>query len=262
MTSIINSDFYKLLKNIASWLLPVAALAATIITAFFMFFVDNGLTVEGGESVSSMDVFGFLPSGAQGALAMSSISSLYAILAVVFSGLFISNEFVNGTIRNSLCIGKSRVGVYLSKLLSSAFMLLVIMVVSLAAFILSFSIMYGFGDGGGFFLDTLKVFGLQFLYHMTFAAVACMLAFLIQNIVFSVAAGIFWAMISGVLTDVFTAFDGLGFFAWLMPNYYITRIAENLNNSAFIAQSIVVSMMFIAVTAIVGCVVFRRRDIK
>jgi ABC-2 type transport system permease protein len=262
MTNTIKSDFYKLRKSIALRLLPAAAIVATCVTAGFMFFVDNGLTVEGGEAVSSMDVFGFLPSGAGGVFAMSSISNLYAILAVVFGGLFISNEFANGTIRNALCIGKSRLGVYLSKLLSGGAMLLLTMLMSLVAFIGVFTAMYGFGDGGGFLLDTLKVFSLQFLYHLTFAAVACMLAFLVQNMVFSVAIGIFWTIISSVLTDVFTVFDGLGFLARIMPNYYITRLADNLNNSAFITQSVIASVAVIAVTAIVGCVVFKRRDIK
>jgi ABC-2 type transport system permease protein len=262
MTNIIESDFYKLRRNISSWLLPAAAAVATIVTAVFIYFVDNGLTVEGGEAVSSFDVFGFIPTGTQGALAMSSISNLYAILAVVFSGLFISNEFVSGTIRNALCIGKSRTGIYLSKLLSGAATLLVTMFVSLVAFVGMFSIMYGFGDSGGFLMEMLKVFALQYLYHMTFAAVAFMLAFLLQNIVFSVAVGIFWTVISGVLTEILTAFDGLGFFARFMPNYYITRLTENIGDGSFVLQSVLVSVIWIGVTALVGCEVFGRRDIK
>lgn len=262
MTNITTSDFYKLRRNISFWLLPAAAVVATVVTAVFMFFVDNGLTVEGGEAVSSDAVFGFLPTGASGVLALSSISNLYAILAVVFSGLFISSEFTNGTIRNALCIGKSRTGIYLSKLLSGAVMLLGTMAVSLAAFIGLFTVMYGFGDGSGFLIETLKVFALQYLLHMTFAAVAFMLAFLIQNIVFSVAVGIFWTVISGVLTDILTAFDGLSFFARIMPNYYITRLAENIGDGSFVLMSIVVSVIWIGVTAVIGCAVFSRRDIK
>jgi ABC-2 type transport system permease protein len=226
-----------------------------------MLFVDSA-TVEGGEAVSAMDVFGFAPAGALGAHAMSAITNLYAILAVIFGGLFISGEYVNGTVRNAVSIGKSRVQMYLSKLLAGFTMTLLVMLASLLAFIGSFTVLYGFGDGSGFLVETVKLFALQFLYHAAYAALACMLAFLIRNIVFSVSVGIFAVIISGVLTDIFTAFDGLGIFARLLPNYYITRLAEHLNDPAFIIQSVIASLVFIVVTAIIGCVCFRRRDIK
>ncbi|MDR1292840.1 MAG: ABC transporter permease [Clostridiales Family XIII bacterium] len=263
MASIINSDYFKLRKNIALWLLPAASLVATVVTACFMMFVDSGAaTVEGGEAVSSMDVFGFDPAGAFGAHAMFSITNLYAILAVVFSGLFISNEYASGTIAGALCIGKSRVQVYLSKLLTSSTMMLLVTLVSVLAFIGSFTVLYGFGDGSHFPGETLKIFGLQFLYHLCYAALACMLAFLIQNIVFSVSVGIFAVIISGVLTDILTAFDGFEVFAHALPNYYITRLSEHLNDPAFITQSVIASAVFIAVTTVIGSLAFSRKDIK
>jgi ABC-2 type transport system permease protein len=257
-----NADFYKLRKNIAAWLLPAASIVATLVTAVFMFFVDNGLTVEGGQEVNASDVFGFTPEGAMGVQALQSNSSIFAILAVVFAGLFVSNEFATGTIRNALCIGKSRIQVYISKLTMSGVMLFIIMFVSAVAFIASFSIMYGFGDSADFVATSIKVFALQLLYHLAYASLACMFAFLIQNTVFSVSVGIFCVMISGVLTDVFTAFDGLGLFARLMPNYYITRLADNLADSGFILQSILASLAFILITSVAGCVVFKNRDVK
>ncbi|MDR1101069.1 MAG: ABC transporter permease [Clostridiales bacterium] len=262
MTKIFNADAYKFRKNIASWLLPTAAVVAALVTAVFMYFIDHGLTVEGGEAVSTLDVFGFNPAGAMGAYALSSISNLFAILAVVFSGLFISSEFAGGTIRNAICIGKSRIKVYLSKLVMCGIMLLIIMLAAAVGFIVIFTVMYGFGDGSGFLADSLKVFGLQFLYHLTYASLACMLAFLIQNIVTSVSVGIFCTIFSGVLTDVFTAFDGLGWLARFMPNYYITRLLDNVTNMGFIIQSIAACVMFIAITSIIGCSVFKERDIN
>jgi ABC-2 type transport system permease protein len=262
MTNIMNADFYKLRKNIASWLLPAASIVATLVTAVFMFFVDNGLTVEGGQDVRASDVFGFTPEGAMGVQALQSNSSVFAILAVVFAGLFVSNEFATGTIRNALCIGKSRIQVYLSKLTMSSVMLFVIMFVSAVAFTTSFTIMYGFGNDTDFAVTSIKVFALQLLYHLAYASLACMFAFLIQNTVFSVSVGIFCVVISGTLTDIFTAFDGLGLFARLMPNYYITRLADNFTDSSFILQSVAASLVFIVITSIVGCVVFRRRDVK
>jgi ABC-2 type transport system permease protein len=260
MSSIISADFYKLRKNIAAWLLPAAAIVATLVTAIFIYFIDHGLTVEGGMAVSASDVFGLNPSGSAGVYALASISSVFAVLAVVFAGLFVSNEFATGTIRNALCIGKSRVRVYLSKLLVGGVMLLVTMLAATIVFVVAFTLMYGFGNGA--LLDGLQVFGLQFLYHLPYAALACMLAFLIQNNVFAVSVGIFCTIISGTLVDIFMAFDGLGWLARLIPNFYITRLADNLSDVGFIVQSVVACVAFVVVSAVIGCLVFKRRDIK
>ncbi|MDR1358939.1 MAG: hypothetical protein LBJ48_06260, partial [Coriobacteriales bacterium] len=106
------------------------------------------------------------------------------------------------------------------------------------------------------------IFALQLLYHLCYVALACMLAFLIHNIVFCVSIGTFAVIISGVLTDIFTAFDGLGLFARMLPNYYITRLADNLGDPAFLVQSVIASVAFIALTTIIGCLVFRRQDVR
>jgi ABC-2 type transport system permease protein len=262
MTSIISADFFKLRKNIALWLLPVAAIVATLVTAVFIRFSDGATIEGGGEVVSAQDIFGFDTSGSVGVNAMSTISQLYAILGVIFAGLFISNEYSNGTIRNALCIGKSRVQVYLSKLLTACGMMLIVTFSSLVAFIGSLTLLYGFGDGTGFFTHTLQTFAMQLIYHLVFAALACMLAFLIPNIVFSVSVGIFVIIMLGVLTEICTAFDGLGLFARLLPNYYITRLTENLSNVAFITQGALASLLLIAAMTAIGCAVLQRHDIR
>jgi ABC-type transport system involved in multi-copper enzyme maturation permease subunit len=141
-------------------------------------------------------------------------------------------------------------------------MMLIVTLSSLVAFIGSLTLLYGFGDGSGFLTNTLLTFAMQLSYHLVFAALACMLAFLIPNIVFSVSVGIFIIIMLGVLTEIFTAFDGLGLFARLLPNYYVTRLTENLANPVFLTQGALASLLLITAMSSIGCAVFNRRDIR
>jgi ABC-2 type transport system permease protein len=261
MTTILSSDFFKLRRNIGFKLLPLAVVISSVVTACFMLFVQNGATVE-GEAFTAGDVFGFIPVGVLGSYALAAISNLYGFAVVVFSGLFISTEFTQGTIRNVLCCGASRIKVYLSKLAVNAAMLAICMIVSVLVFIASFTLMYGFGDSSGFIANTAIVLGMQILYHLTYASFGCLFAFLIPNIAFSVGAGVIFVGLQGVLVDICAAFDALNWIAPLIPQYYVTRLNDNLHNTTFLLLGAVVSIVFITVTVVIGCQLFKRQDIK
>jgi ABC-2 type transport system permease protein len=261
MITILNADFYKLKSNIGLKLLPLAAVAMPLVTVGFMLFVSGGATVE-GESFTVTDIFAFEPAGHLGARALAILSNLYGFIAAIFAGLFISTEFSQGTIRNALCAGFSRTKVYLSKLAVSAVLLALCMFLSCVTFISGFTVTYGFGNGADFLRDTLTVFLMQFLYHFTYAGIGCLLAFLIPNIVITVAIGIIVVVASGVVVDICNAFDALNGIAPFIPQYYVTRLNEELHNPLFLAMGAVVSVVFVAVTAAVGCLLFKRQDIK
>jgi hypothetical protein len=261
MRTILDADFYKLRHNIGFKLLPFVVILWSIITSCFMLFIGNGAAVKGGY-VSNADIFGFMPQGALGVHALSAISNVYSMVIIVFCGLFISTEFTQGTIRNAVCAGVPRVKMYISKFLVCAAMLALCMFVSIIVFIAGFTILYGFGDGTGFFMDTSMVFVTQFLYHLTYAGIGCCLSFLIPNIAFNVAAGIVIVILEGVLVEICAAFDGLHGIVPLIPQYYVTRLNDNFDNSGFPASGALVSIVFILITAVIGCMAFSRRDIK
>jgi ABC-2 type transport system permease protein len=215
-----------------------------------------------GQTYTVTDIFGFEPAGRLGAGALATLSNLYGFIAVVFAGLFISTEFSQGTIRNALCIGVSRAKVYMSKLIVSAALLAFCMFLSCITFTAGFTVIYGFGSIDGFIQDALTVFILQFLYHFTYAAIACLLAFLIPNIVITVAIGIIIVVASGVVVEICTAFDALNRVALFIPQYYVTRLNEELHNLLFLIMGGATSGVFVTLTAIIGCALFERQDIK
>jgi ABC-2 type transport system permease protein len=261
MTNILSAELFKLKSNIGFKLLPLAAVIMPLVTIGFMLFVSGGATVE-GEAFTVTDVFGFEPAGHLGAGALATLSNLYGFIAAVFAGLFISTEFSQGTIRNALCVGVSRTKVYFSKLAVSAVLLAFCMFLSCVTFIAGFTLTYGFGNGANFLQDSLTIFFMQFLYHFTYAGIGCLLAFLIPNIVITVATGIIIVVASGVVVEICTAFDVLNGIAPFIPQYYVTRINGELHNPLFLAMGAAASIVFVVVTAIAGCMLFKRQDIK
>jgi hypothetical protein len=77
-----------------------------------------------------------------------------------------------------------------------------------------------------------------------------------------VAAGIVIVIFEGVLVEICTAFDALNGIAPLIPQYYVTRLNDNLDNFTFLVSGALVSIVFIFITVVIGCMVFRRQDIK
>jgi hypothetical protein len=108
-------------------------------------------------------------------------------------------------------------------------MLALCLFLSCITFIAGFTIAYGFGRGSGFIQDTAIIFVMQFLYHFTYAAFACLLAFLIPNIVMTVAVGICSVFFSGVLLALCADFDGLKSIVMLMPLYYVKGLNGQLH---------------------------------
>ena len=261
MKNIFNAEFFKLKFNIGFKLLPAAAVVMSLVAIGFMLFVSSGATVE-GEAFTVTDVFGFEPAGHLGARALAALSNCYGFIAAVFAGLFISTEFGQGTIRNALCIGVSRTKIYLSKLAVSASLLALCMFLSCITFIAGFTAVYGFGTSTDFLRDSGIIFVLQFLYHFTYAGIGCLFAFLIPNIVLTVAIGIIIVVASGVVVDICSAFDVLNGIAPFIPQYYVTRLNNELHNPQFLIMGVLVSVGFVVVTAIAGCVLFKRQDIK
>jgi ABC-type transport system involved in multi-copper enzyme maturation permease subunit len=138
------------------------------------------------------------------------------------------------------------------------------MLAAIIGFVLSFTIMFGFGDAAAanFLPHTLSVFGLQFLYYLPYAAVACFLSFVISSNVLGVAVGVVYVISQGILINIFLMLDSLNFFAKLMPFYYVDTMQANMDSSAFLLQGAAVSIGYVVILTLIGCFVFQRKDIK
>lgn len=102
-----------------------------------------------------------------------------SVIAAIFIGLFIGTEYSNGTMRNKLVIGHSRIAIYFANLAVCIAAAILIHVVYVAATILGGLIMFG-----NFFTQTgtlIKLFALSIIVVTAFAAMLLPLSTLIPS---------------------------------------------------------------------------------
>src|SRR5690606_25764898 len=106
--------------------------------------VNTQLNVSNGkELVQAVDT---VINGASGILMIDKNGLTILLVISAFISFFIGEEFQNGTIRNALSLGGSRMHYYLSKLATAAIVSLLGVFVLTAMGMISFSIVFGFGS--------------------------------------------------------------------------------------------------------------------
>lgn len=95
MYKLLNANFYRLIKNKIFWLSVIATLIMACVL-FYILDLSNGI-----ETILFKHI------GASG------------IFISIFTSLFVGLEYANGTIRNKIIVGHSRTKIYLSNLIIS-----------------------------------------------------------------------------------------------------------------------------------------------
>lgn len=199
-------------------------------------------------------------------------SPFLCIWLSAFVGFFIAAEFQNGTIRNALALGKKRSSVYLAKL--TAVFLACIGMVTVTAITATAvcSVLFGFGGMSlrEFLQFFLWTYFNQNVYHLAYAALFTMFAFVSRNVAMTVLLGVGWTIaemfIIGFLGDYQ---DGsLAFARDILPSLYVAIFYSEeydaywYNNAVQIIKGIAASVFFIGASSIAGISFFGKNDIK
>lgn len=102
MSRLLSADFAKLKKNKFFWL----CMAGMAVFALFMKIMDYVSMREYSDSVPSFESLLFI------------YALVIGFLMAAFVSLFVGTEYSDGTIRNKLIIGHTRVSIYLSNLIT------------------------------------------------------------------------------------------------------------------------------------------------
>jgi len=256
MTNLIASEKYKFVRSKALYVTLVGLLVVVV----------GFLT----GSVYSYFVYGEMGApGYQGIYTPTALDILLVLWFPVFIAYFAGMEFQNKTVNNALCLGKSRLAVYLAKLLAifagvAAMTLLVVTVTTIVQ-----SVVFGFGAMtiSEYLPYFLRIVGLQLIFLCAVASLFTMLAFIAQTPLMTMALGIGYIIFSSALQQmVAVLFDGqLAFIREWFPSYYQVALAmQGLHGGdpAPVLRGIAVSFIWAVVTTFVGVSVFKKKDLK
>lgn len=115
MSRLFTSTFFRMLKKIVFWILLICMFIYGVYSASnFASEVSAGFAIDGC-------VFDFVP--------------FMGLVAAIFISLFVGSEYSDGTIRNKLVVGHSRMQIYLANLIVCAFACVLISLAYIAGII-------------------------------------------------------------------------------------------------------------------------------
>lgn len=246
MKTLIAAEWYKLLRGKVLIVILAGTVAQTLV---FQILYQLANRPQGP--------------GQGGVMVLANTSLFLQIWMLAFVGYFISTEFQNGTMRNTLALGKNRTHVYLAKLLATFVAIAVICVAVTIVQTVWLTVVNGFGDMSfNKFLSYFALtFSMQLLYHLTFAAVFTLFAFLSRSMGMTLMLGIgYWIVLMNA-PAVLSALH-MGFAADYSPLHYVATFAALNGQPGFITMGIIVSLGYILISTIIGSIIFNKSDIK
>ncbi|MCL2783319.1 MAG: ABC transporter permease [Propionibacteriaceae bacterium] len=265
MRSILTADFYKLIRSKAFWIcaavgIVVAILMVVALNADIARSLARGANSRGYAQAQAMQA----AASAVWAIPQFLSQSFIVLLAGIFSAIFITAEFSDGTIKNTLSRGAERISVFASKFVTCTVASLFIFITSIAALLVAGSIVWGFdpqgaATAGGF----AGMIALQALLMVGFAALFTFLGETIRSTGGAIATAIIATMmvstLLGALNALFNTTIDLTQY-WL--GGAVSTLATTSPAASDVVRGVVVAVVWGVVSLVLGGWLFRKRDVK
>lgn len=204
--------------------------------------------------------------GATGILMMEKNGLTILLVLIAIISFFIGEEFQNGTIRNSLSLGRSRTHYYLSKLVTAMLLTLGSVVILTVIGMISFTIVFGFGEISGisdYLWYSIKSFSTLYLLILSNVSIYVMITFLTKNSGISLVWSFLYTIATGFGAGIFqqtTHFKYVTY--WFTESFlFYFDFAKPADISKF-PEMIVVSLITIVLSSTLGILLFKKTDIK
>lgn len=279
MFNLLSAEFYKLRKGKALFvgLLIVAALVIMLYVSLMMIDKINSGEVSNGTGGVIVFENGETVAGELGTESMMQKIGIAGVLQQIFSGhfvglilavivsIFVVREFGTGAIKNLVGKGYSRSTIFLSKLLSTVVLSILFQV---AAAMISILIGIPFLGSEGLSIinwtDIAIYTGLQILFGITAAGIFVLMGELTRNLAAAIAVSIGVLLFSTSATALLDLLcHQVGFeptkywFLDLMSSCPLTEF-----DTEFLVRSVLVSIVWFVVAAVLGVLHFQRADVK
>ncbi|MER2090310.1 MAG: ABC transporter permease [Sporosarcina sp.] len=259
MLNLLAAEKIKLFRSKKFWItLSILCLLPIMQVVNSLFAVRNG-----EELVQVIDT---VVNGATGVLMMEKNGLTILLVIGAFSSFFIGEEFQNGTIRNTLSLGRSRTHYYFSKFVIAALLSFVGVLGMTAIGMISFTAAFGFGgvaEINNYFSYALKTFGTLYVLILANVSVYVMISFLTKNSSFALIWGFLYTIGTGFLPGIFqqTAhFKQVTY--WFTESFLFYLDFAKPADIALYSEMVLVSLVTIVLSSAVGIFLFTRSDIK
>ncbi|KKB34108.1 ABC transporter permease [Bacillus thermotolerans] len=259
MLNLLTAERIKLLRSRKLWIV------LSILFLFPIYQAANSKMVVhyGGKLVQATDT---VINGATGILMIDKNGLTILLVMSAFISFFIGEEFQNGTIRNALSLGRSRTHYYLSKLVTAALVSLVGVVIMTVMGMVSFSVVFGFGEVAGisdYVSYALKTFSTLYVLILANVSIYVTISFLTINSGVSLVWSFLYTIGTGFGAGIFQQtehFKQVTF--WFTESFLFYSDFASPAGIAKYSEMILVSLITIVVSSALGIILFKRTDIK
>lgn len=259
MLNLLTAERIKLVRSKKLWIV------LSVLSLLPIYQVMNSkMTVNyGTELIQAIDT---VINGASGVLMMEKNGLTILLVISAFISFFIGEEFQNGTIRNALSLGRSRTHYYLSKFVVAALLSLVGVFVMTALGIISFSVVFGFGEVAeisNYFSFAIKSFGTLYLLILANVSIYVMISFLTKTTGISLIWSFLYTMATGFGPGIFQQtqhFKQVTY--WFTESFLFYSDFAKPADIAKFPEMILVSLITIVISSTLGILLFKRTDIK
>jgi ABC-2 type transport system permease protein len=259
MLNLLTAERIKLIRSKKLWIVLGILSFLPIYQA-----VNSKVTVHyGTKLVQAIDT---VINGATGILMMEKNGLTILLVMSAFISFFIGEEFQNGTIRNALSLGRSRIHYYLSKFVIAAILTLVGAILMTALGMINFSVVFGFGEVAGisnYISFTIKSFSTLYLLILANVSIYVTISFLTKNSGISLVWSFIYTIAAGFGPGIFQQTEHFKYVTyWFTESFlFYSDFAKNTDIARY-PEMVLVSLITIVLSSTVGILLFKRTDIK
>lgn len=263
MLRLLQSDFYRLFKSKAFY---ICNLVAVVLLAGGVFLNDWASRIMAENPQSTSMPLSTIKNGISYGITTFSDGQVHLFISI-FVAIFVTAEFVHGTMKNVVSKGFPKYQIYISKIITMVaatfiMMFTIFIFVTIAATIVSgkFGVITG-----GFLVQILGMIGVELLLHAALTALFVMVAMTIRNGAAVIAINIIG--VNSILPMTFQLIDYLfknkTQFSFYTLQYNIVTYYQNLTPPAeSIIRAIIVSVVYFSVATAIGIYAFKNTDVK
>ena len=264
MTNLLKSEFYRLKKSKAFYILMAVSATFALVMA---------VALQGGTAMASLrpgdpdiqDIVKMSPNfGGAWFIGQSLGNGIHALIIGIFVSIFVSAEFNFGTMKNIVSKGFNRVQVYTAKLITCAAAALLMLVAYMVVGCLTGTILWGFDPNGIASLGgMITLFLDQALLIIAYTAVFVFVAMSLRSNGTSIGVNICVVMLVATLLQAINLLFGgsvnLSNF-WISGN--ISKLATLSPAGSDVVRGIVVAVVYTIAATLAGNALFKKQDIK
>ena len=259
MLNLLKAERIKLLHSKKLWVVLAIFTALPILQVIN----TNWNVSNGAKLVQAIDT---VVNGATSILMMEKNALTILLIISAFISFFIGEEFQNGTVRNALSLGRSRIHYYLSKLIIAAVLSLIGVITMTGLGMAGFSTVFGFGEIAhisDYTSFAIKSFSTLYLLILANVSIYILITFLTKSTGISLIWSFLYTMGTGFGAGIFQQtehFKELTF--WFTESFlFYSDFAAPIDIAKY-PNMVLVSVITIVVSSTVGILLFKRTDIK